>query len=211
MTEAPDAAELKALAAATREVYDRNAARFDAERPKRLHERAWLDRFRALLPAGGRVLDVGCGAGDPIAGYFTRFGHPVTGIDFSHSMLDLARMRYPDGDWRHADMLTLDLREHFAGIIGWNSFFHLTPAEQRSTIPRLAEHLAPGGALMLTVGPRAGEVTGRVGDDRVYHSSLSPDEYEAILAGLGLGIVAFAKEDPDCDLQTILLAQMRGD
>ena len=197
---------IRDLAAATGAVYERNAARFDAERPKGLHEKAWLDRFLALLPDGGAILDLGCGAGDPIAGYFLGRGYRVTGVDASLAMLDLARTRFPAGDWREGDMRRLDLPERFDGVLGWNSFFHLTPEEQRATLPLLAGHLRPGGALMLTVGPRAGEVAGRVGDDAVYHSSLAPDDYETILDRLGLRVVHFLKEDPDCDLQTVLVA-----
>lgn len=205
-----DARALRDLATSTGAVYERNARRFDAERSKGLHERGWLDRFLALLPkgksGGGAILDLGCGAGDPIAAYFVGQGHGVTGVDASRAMLDLARARFPDGDWRQGDMRRLDLPERFDGIVGWNSFFHLTPTEQRATLPRLAAHLKRGGALMLTVGPEAGEVAGHVGDDSVYHSSLAPEDYEAILADRGLRIVRFVKEDPDCDLQTVLLA-----
>lgn len=43
-------AQLAELALTTQAVYERNAARFDAERPKGLHERVWLDRFAAGLP-----------------------------------------------------------------------------------------------------------------------------------------------------------------
>jgi len=199
--------DLSSLAVQTQDVYERNAARFDAERPKGMHERGWFDRFLKLVPEGGAILDLGCGAGDPIAAYMSERGHHVTGVDASRAMLALAQDKYPDGDWRYGDMRRLALPETFDGIVGWNSFFHLRQDEQRSVLPQLAAHLKDGGALMLTVGPEAGEVAGHVGDDQVYHSSLSPEDYESILRGLGLSIVDFVKEDPDCDFQTVLLAQ----
>ena len=104
-------------------------------------------------------------------------------------------------------MRGLDLGKAFDGVIGWDSFFHLTPDEQRATLARLAAHLKPGGALMLTVGPDAGEVAGHVGDDPVYHSSLSSEEYGAALAGFGLRILHFVRQDPDCGFHTVLVAQ----
>ena len=195
------------LATRTVEVYERNAARFDTDRTKALMEKTWLDRFASLLPAGGSVLDAGCGSGDPIALYLTRLGHRVTGIDAARAMIDLARDRFPGGDWRQADLRRLDLGQTFDGVIGWDSFFHLSPEEQRTTLPRLAAHLAPQGALMLTVGPEAGEVAGHVGEDPVYHASLSPEEYEQQLAGLGLRILHFVRQDPDCGSHTVLLAR----
>lgn len=199
--------DLAALAARTQEVYERNAHRFDTERPRRLTERIWLDRFLALLPKGGRVLDLGCGAGDPIAAYMAGQGFRVTGLDASRAMLAIARKRVPGGDWRHADMRGLDLGETFDGIVGWDSFFHLRQDEQRALLPRLAAHLDPGGALLLTVGPEAGEVAGHVGDDPVYHSSLSPGEYRDVLGRSGVEITRFVAEDPACNLRSVLLAR----
>ncbi|MBC7283348.1 MAG: SAM-dependent methyltransferase, partial [Hoeflea sp.] len=87
------------------------------------------------------------------------------------------------------------------------SFFHLTPEEQRTALVLLASHLESEGALMLTVGPEAGEVAGHVGDEPVYHSSLSLADYEAILKGLGLRIIQVARQDPDCGFHTVLLAR----
>lgn len=206
-TLSPGEADLARLASETQDIYERNAARFDRERPKGLHERAWLDRFCALLPQRGRILDLGCGAGDPFYTYLTDAGYSVTGIDRADAMLTIAKARFPDGDWRRADMRVLDLSDRFDGILGWNSFFHLTQDEQRATLDRLGMHLKETGVLMLTVGPRAGEAVGRVGDDRIYHSSLSPDEYRARLADLGLRVVHFVAEDPACDRQTVLIAR----
>lgn len=204
------AADLAAVARTTRDVYERNAARFDAERSRRLHERVWLDRFLALVPEEGRVLDLGCGTGDPIAAHLARCGRRVTGVDFSHAMLAIAAERFPDGDWRWGDMRALDLAERFDGVLGWDGFFHLMPDEQRSTLPRIASHLVPGGALLLTVGPDAGEALGRVGEDPVYHSSLSREEYGAVLAAHGVDVLRFVAEDPECDRRSLLLARKRA-
>jgi trans-aconitate methyltransferase len=202
---------LSDLAGRTQAVYERNAARFDAERTKGLHERVWLDRFTDGLPTGARVLDVGCGTGDPIADHLADRGFRVTGVDASQEMLRLARSRRPVGDWRLADMRALDLGQRFGGILGWNSFFHLTRDEQRAVLPRLAAHLEPGGALMLTVGPEDGEVAGKVGSEAVHHASLAPEEYRSILAGLGIAVTDFVTDDPDCAGQTVLLARKQGE
>ena len=191
------------LAAKTQEVYERQARRFDAERPKALHERSWLDRFLSLVVPGGRVLDLGCGAGDPIADYIARRGFEVVGVDASPSMLEIARERFPDGDWRRADMRELELSERFDGVIAWNSFFHLMP----DVLGRIARHMNAGAALMVTVGPRAGEVAGWVGGESIYHSSLAPDEYREILGEEGIEVLDFVFEDPACDQQTVLLGR----
>jgi len=53
-------------------LYQRHARAWAADRNTGLFERAWLDRFLALLPDGGFILDVGCGSADPIG----RHPHP---------------------------------------------------------------------------------------------------------------------------------------
>lgn len=204
-----DETDLIALAAQTQMIYNRHCARFDAERSKSLFERTWLARFCALLPAQGSILDVGCGAGQPIAQYFVKEGYCVTGVDFSEEMIALAQSRFPDHQWVISDMRTLTLDQQFDGLIGWHSFFHLTQSEQRATIPLLARHLKPKGAFMITVGPKSGEVTGRVAGEKVYHSSLSPAEYRQLLAQCGCDIIDFVFEDPGCGHASILLAQKR--
>lgn len=188
-------------------VYDRQAAAFDKQRGRSLFEARWLARFAACLPPQGRVLDLGCGAGQPIAQWFKAEGFAVTGVDFSDRLLEIARGRWPDGDWRNADMRKLDLGETFDGIIGWNSFFHLDPASQRACIPRFARHLAPGGSLMLTVGHIPGEVTGQVGSERIYHASLSTVEYVTLLEENGLRLTGYLAQDPETNEHSVLMAR----
>src|SRR5690606_3687165 len=192
-----------------RAVYDANAATFDAGRGRGLIERPWLDRLLARVPPGGRVLDLGCGAGEPIAAYLLAQGRAVTGLDFSPAMLRLARSRFPAARWIEGDMRMLDLAGRFHGIVGWDSFFHLTRDEQRALIPRLARHLAPGGGMLLTVGPEEGEALGRVGEGEVYHASLSPAEYRERLGEAGVDVEAFVPEDPACG-RSVLLATARA-
>ena len=193
-----------------RAVYDRQAETWDADRSRVFFEARWLSAFGDALPRGGKVLDLGCGAGEPIAAWLMGEGFEVTGADFSDPMLEIARRRWPEGDWRQLDMRTLDLDEQFAGIVAWNSFFHLTPDEQRACLPRLARHLDPEGLLLVTVGPEAGETTGTVGSETVYHASLSPAEYARRLEDCGMRMTAFVAEDPRAQGHTVLMARRVG-
>ncbi len=191
----------------THGVYERQATEYDRRRSKALFEARWLARFTASLKPGDHVLDLGCGTGDPIARWFMAEGFTVTGADFSQAMLDIARDRWPDGDWRQADMRDFELDQQFDGIIAWNSFFHLTSQEQQGCIARMSRHLRPGGMLMLTVGPRAGEISGTVGAEPVYHASLSPAGYAVCLEENGLHLTGFLAEDPETQSHTVLMAR----
>ncbi len=192
---------------ATQAAYEANAAAYDAARTRGLHEARWLTRFGAALPAKGRVLDLGCGAGEPIASWLIGEGFVVTGMDFAPAMLEIARGRWPEGDWRQGDMRALDLPERFDGIVAWDSFFHLTQEEQRACLPRLAQHLTVGGVFLVTVGPDAGETTGDVAGTTVFHASLSPAEYATHLEACGMRLTAYLAEDPDCGRHSVLMAR----
>ncbi|WP_195820168.1 class I SAM-dependent methyltransferase [Roseobacter sp. MH60115] len=190
-----------------RDVYESQAAVYDAQRSRALFEARWLARFAACLPPGGRVLDLGCGAGEPIARWFIAEGFRVTGVDFADAMLEIARSRWPEGDWRQGDMRRFDLGETFDGIIAWNSFFHLTPEEQRGCIIRMAAHLEPGASLLMTVGPDAGEASGTVGGQPVYHASLSPAQYATCLEQNDLRLTGYLAEDPETNQHSVLMAR----
>ena len=186
------------------------AAGFDACRDRSMFEAAWLERATGHLDAGAAVLDLGCGTGEPVARWLAGRGHRVTGVDASPAMLQIARAGMPGGTWIRADMRRLALGRRFDAVIAWNSLFHLDPAGQRAALARIAGHLAPGGRVLATVGPRRGEAVGHVGarGDRrpVYHASLSIAEYAGLLDHLGLEVVAFVADDPSCRGHSILMA-----
>jgi hypothetical protein len=58
------------------DLYARRAADWDADRGRDLFEKPWLDRFLALIPEGGTILDLGCGMGEPIAAHLIGQGRP---------------------------------------------------------------------------------------------------------------------------------------
>ena len=156
-------------------LYERHAHAFDAGRGQSLIERPWLNRFLALVPHGGSVLDLGCGAGEPIARHLIAAGRAVTGVDASPAMIALCQSRFPDARWIVADMRSLSLGRRFDGILAWDSFFHLRADDQRKMFTIFRDHAAPGAALMFTSGPRAGVAMGTFEGEPLHHASLDPD------------------------------------
>lgn len=187
-------------------LYERHASDYDRERSRRLQEREWLDRFLAYVPPGGTVLDVGCGMGEPIARHLLERGRTVVGVDASHAMIELCRTRFPDSEWRVADMRALDLGRRFDGVIAWDSFFHLGMDAQRHTLPRLASHAKPGAPLLFTSGPAEGEAIAEWCDEPLFHASLDAAEYERILATNGFRVADHVADDPGCGGHTVWLA-----
>lgn len=171
-----------------------------------LFEREWLDRFISLLP-GQEVLDIGCGSGQPMAAFLQANGITVTGLDGAASQCALFRQNFPECSVIQADMRRMSLGGRFDGLLAWNSYFHLSQADQRKVIAVFAAHARNGAALMFTSGPAAGEAFGTVAGRSVYHASLDPEEYRSILSEAGFEVLAHRAEDPDCDRHTIWLAR----
>jgi len=188
-------------------LYERHALAFARDRLTILFERGWLDRFLALVPADGRVLDLGCGMGDPMARYLIAQGRAVTGVDASAAMISLCAGKFADQEWIVADMRGLALGRVFDGILAWDSFFHLAPAAQRAMFAIFAAHARPGAPLLFTSGLEHGEALGSYQGEVLYHASLAAAEYRTLLAVHGFDVVRQVAFDPDCDRHCVWLAR----
>lgn len=171
-------------------LYDDVATAFDRDRKRLAGEESYLRE--ALSGREGvhvRVLDLGCGSGEPIARTFIESDCHVTGVDAAPAMLAICRARFPSATWIEHDMRTLSLGRRFDAIVAWDSFFHLGPDEQRGMFPIFREHVAPQGMLLFTSGPAAGEAIGSLYGRELYHASLGAAEYQALLAEHGFEVV----------------------
>jgi len=189
--------------------YDAVASDWDRTRDRSLFERRHLDRMLSFAP-GRAVLDLGSGSGRPIAQYLVDRRCRVTGVDGAPAMIDLFRRYVPGADAVVADMRTLDLSRTFDALLAWDSFFHLSPDDQRAMFPVFAAHAAPRAVLMFTAGPAAGDPVGEVAGHRIYHASLEPEAYRDALAAAGFQLLDIAVEDPDCAGHTVYLARFTG-
>ena len=62
---------------------------------------------------------------------------------------------------------------------------------------------------MFTSGPRDGEAMGTYRGKPLYHASLDPDEYRALLDEHGFHVVSHVLEDPSIGGHTIWPARLR--
>ena len=109
--------------------------------------RGLLDR----LDDGDAVLDLGCGAGVPIAkSLATR--HRVTGVDVSPEMVRLARRNVPAGNFICADVTSISFNpSSFDAVVAICPIFHLPRGEHPEFFRRVHRWLRPGGYLLCTL------------------------------------------------------------
>ncbi|ETX13020.1 methyltransferase [Roseivivax halodurans JCM 10272] len=188
-------------------IYRRHGAAWAKARGTKLTEGVWLDRFIRMVRPGASVLDIGCGSGEPIARHVCSHGHSVTGVDASPEMIALFGANLPSETTELADMRSLNLGLTFGGLIAWDSFFHLTPEDQRLMFPVFRRHAATEAPLLFTSGPAFGEAIGTLEREPLYHASLDPDEYRRLLNENGFDVVAFVAEDPACTGHSVWLAR----
>src|SRR5438270_14054836 len=93
------------------DLYQRKASDWIESRARtKLLEKPWLDRFGALLPPAGPILDLGCGSAAPMAAHLIGLGHPVVGVDSSPALIDVCRKHFAKQDSSVAHMRRLACR-----------------------------------------------------------------------------------------------------
>ncbi len=157
------------------------------------------------LPAGVKILDVGCGSGW-LSEYFARLGYEVTGIDISEDLIRMARERVErvpyNVDHETAlrcrflvqDVELAPLAEKFDAVICYDSLHHFE--DERKVFRHLAEMLDVGGLLFILEGhkPTAGSATEDELKDvmRRYgtlESPFSTDYLRALISANGCAVV----------------------
>ncbi|MEO0390195.1 MAG: magnesium protoporphyrin IX methyltransferase [Pseudomonadota bacterium] len=124
--------------------------------------RAGRDRMRALMLSrlpddlrGARILDAGCGAG-PATIELAQRGAQVVAVDISPQLIDIARVRLPEGlhkqvDFRAGDMFDARLGK-FDAMIAMDSLIYYTADDIGSHLAALEKRAT--GPIIFTVAPR---------------------------------------------------------
>jgi SAM-dependent methyltransferase len=106
--------------------------------------------IRGVAPNAIRLLDVGCGTGMHLEA-FARHGFAVRGLDADVKMVALARSRCPDVEVDLGDMTTFAIDARFDAIVALfaTTGYARLPKHLDEAIARMADHLAPGGVLVV--------------------------------------------------------------
>jgi SAM-dependent methyltransferase len=113
----------------------------------------WLKKLIALLPQKARILDLGCGAGIPVARELTALGFQVVGVDGSARQIELARANVPWAEFLQADMNSLQFSaDSFDAVAAFYSVTHVPRTEHAALFQQIAKWLRPGGVFAASLG-----------------------------------------------------------
>ncbi|WP_242482584.1 class I SAM-dependent methyltransferase [Thiocystis violacea] len=113
------------------------------------------ERFLPLIPAGGPILDAGCGSGRD-ARAFRDLGYRVSAFDASPAMVEAAA-RHLDAPVQLLRFQDVRWKDHFDGIWACASLLHVPHAELTDALSRLSDALRPAGALYVSFKYGRGE------------------------------------------------------
>lgn len=201
-----------------RTAYDRCAEAYAGQRRATAGpELGWIT---GRLTAGSKILDVGCGAGVPVARQLAA-SFRVTGIDISPQMTALASRNVPAARIVTGDATEIEFPAGgFDAIVSFYAIFHVPREDHPDLFRRFARWLRPGGLLLVTVAAKddgPGYTEDGFFGQTMYWSNFGPERYRRLLAETGFriereGVVGggFAGAEADEETHPILLA-VRGE
>jgi ubiquinone/menaquinone biosynthesis C-methylase UbiE len=112
----------------------------------------YLRALAERVPAGGCVLELGCGAGTPMTQALSARFRTI-GLEISPNQLAQARQNAPLASLLRGDMVRLPFRDRsFDAVAAFYSMTHVPRVEHASLLAGIARVLRPGGCAVLTMG-----------------------------------------------------------
>jgi cyclopropane fatty-acyl-phospholipid synthase-like methyltransferase len=159
----------------------------------------WLQETMARLPDAARVLDLGCGAGVPVAHRLAGCGFDVVGVDGSAEQIKLARRNVPEAEFIHADMTAVTFPPRsFDAVAAFYSITHVPREEHATLLRRVVDWLKPNGFFIASLGSE--ECADWVGEwlgTEIFFSHYDAGTYERLVREAGFHIECAALVDQD--------------
>lgn len=108
-----------------------------------------FDGWLREIPAGGHILDLGCGHGKPVIARLLDKGYRVTGADLSPKMLERARQNFPDVPFVNQLASEITFDSEYDGACSLSSMLYLDPIDLAHSLYRVHCALKPNGLLFL--------------------------------------------------------------
>jgi ubiquinone/menaquinone biosynthesis C-methylase UbiE len=118
----------------------------------RLEEREhYTDFLIKNLAIGSKVLELGCGSGDPTTKQLAEH-FEVTGVDISQRQIRLAKRNVPKARFLHGDMTCLKFPSaSFDAVVAFYSITHVPRQQHANLLASIANWLKPGGLFVASM------------------------------------------------------------
>lgn len=151
--------------------------------------------FVNKLKEGSRVLDIGCGTGNPVTRFLSEKNFVITGIDISNKMIEKARsLNLRNTNFMVVDFFDFKPGEKFDGVIAFDSFFHFPKEQQQNIYKMVACMLKKDGYLLFTHGKQDSEIINKMFDEEFYYSALESKIVKSLLKEAGFEIVELIED-----------------
>ena len=186
--------EAKAIAEHQRCRFNELVDVFDRPQPSEVMARLWEIVASAELSPGAVVLDVGTGAGVLIPLIQSYQPSTVLACDVAEKMLQRVQNKHPEVRTYHTDIVSLALASTSVDVIFMNGMYG-NIADKPAACGNAERMLRSGGRLVVSHPEgRAFVDQLRATSDLFIESLPTKKEFEALLAPLGLKVIAYRDE-----------------
>ncbi len=142
------------------------------------------------LPAGSRVLDLGCGAGVPSTRQLAS-AFDVLGVDISQRQITAARRNVPKATFLVADFAELHFPTgSFDGVTALYTISHVPREQHEELFVQIGDWLTPGGLFLATLGAAdSPDWIGQWLEVPMFFSSYGPPKNRQMLLAAGFELV----------------------
>lgn len=170
--------------------------------------------FTKHLTPNGKILDVGCGTGYPIAQYLASRNFKVTGIDISREMIKKAKsLQLPNTAFINRDILDFSTEVKYDGVIAFDSIWHIAKDRQSTVYNKISSLMKDNAYFLFTHGNCNNETIGTMFNQQFYYSALSIDELKTALSQASLKIISLTenyKEQSTGERDLLVIAQKQN-
>jgi len=198
------------------DTYDVIADRYNQEFGDDMSDKEYVDKFLEFVEKG-KILDVGCGVGN-LTKYINDNGFDVIGIDLSQGMLNIAKERFKDIDFKIMDMTNIELpKNSFDALFVAYSLFYLPSDKIEGTISGFVELLKEKGKIMFILQEGEGDI---IIDEpfypnkKLYINYFTKEEISNLLESFGFKILYLDTRCPKSDIELknnkiIIIAELK--
>lgn len=160
-----------------------------------------LNRFISLIPKKAEILDLACGSGRDVQ-YFLDYGLQPIGIDASENMINEAKKRVPNGDFKIMYIESLNFKDQsFDGIWALDALSYAEKKDMQKILESINNILKKEGIIFVSVRHGEGEQIieyEKLGKSQIKVSFFEQHELENLFKMAGFEILnSFTQDGED--------------